>query len=720
MLIGIRYFLCLFVTALALISCSSEAEFGGAGAKSYDQVASRVFNFRSSKIIPQTMTLSDGGRFTSIDLTQRERAPSQVLQRQVKRQSFSEKFVQGHPARFSEEEFELSEAGLLDFLVVVDNSRSMSDERDMVARGLAPLISSFSDINWQIAVISMSNPCIGTSNLIRKTDLNPAAKFAEAVRQSVDWQATEQGFPMAIRALRGQCNNSTRPWLRDGSSVGILFVSDEDNCGSDSGEQRRCANLEGKNADEMVAALRVIRPAEYGRMYAIIDKDGTCPEAGGIGSMYVEALAKTGGTAGSICRDYSSSNGYGEYLSGVSSDVSRIIKRQFKLSSIPDMTQFEVYVDGQVSNGGIVSINGKTVTIDPAAFTHGTKIKFSYSHDAVPMFSQVPVAVTPSLETISVTVNGRSLQQTSDYSYNAVAKTIDFSEMPPADANIHVSYLEDRALQTVFSLDMTGARADTVQVLVNGVLQGSQQYSFDDAGVYFLSPPTDGAVVSIAWRTEAHKVRDYSVSISDPRQPVDWQVIDKTTGINVPATWDGAILSFDHVNVIEGRIVALSIDFGEKSQIRSLKLPTERIDEELIILADGRHNVCFEAVPPDPNSESWTSSLNGKSELEEQKNKNWKARYKGKSITLQCQSGVDYSVLEIKYLHEVERINSFAVLLPLEINPDDSMIGWRVYINGAPTKNFKRDGSVVTLHSDELPPDTRVDIEVLTYTAVGE
>jgi hypothetical protein len=205
----------------------------------------------------------------------------------------------------------------------------------MVSRGLAPLISAFNDTNWQIAVISMSNPCVDSSNLIKKTDTNPSSKFADAVRKSVDWQATEQGFPMAIRALKGQCGNSTRPWLRANSSVGILFVSDEDNCGSDAGEQGRCANVEGKNADEMVNALRVIRPAEQGRMYAIIDKDGSCPDAGGIGSMYNDALAKTGGSAGSICRDYSSTSGYGEYLSSVSKDVSRIVKRQFRLSFSP-------------------------------------------------------------------------------------------------------------------------------------------------------------------------------------------------------------------------------------------------------------------------------------------------------------------------------------------------------------------------------------------------
>lgn len=711
-----RNWFCLSASAIALISCSSEAEFGGSKAKSYDQVASRVFNFKSSNIVPQTLTVSDGGRFTSLDITQLERAPSQVLQKQIKRQAFSETFVQGHAARYSEEEFQLSEAGMLDFLVVVDNSRSMGDERDMVGRGLAPLISAFNDTNWQIAVISMSNPCVDSSNLIKKTDANPASKFADAVRKSVDWQATEQGFPMAIRALKGQCGNSTRPWLRANSSVGILFVSDEDNCGSDAGERDRCANIEGKNADEMVNALRVVRPAEQGRMYAIIDKDGSCPDAGGIGSMYNDALAKTGGSAGSICRDYSSTSGYGEYLSSVSKDVSRIVKRQFRLSFSPDMAQFSVQVDGKAVSGGIVSVNGNVVTIDPAAFSAGSKIKFSYSHDAIPMFTEIPIKAAPSLDTLKIMVNGRVLQPQVDYQYNAQRKVITFTQMPPEDATVLASYLEDKVLLTNFPVDMTGARSDTVKVSVNGVVQAGDVYSFDDSGVDFRNPPADGAIVSIAWRTEAHKVRDYNAKITDPRQPVAWHVVDKVSGVQVPATWNGSVINFEYAQVIEGRVIAFTVDFGEKSQLRTLNLPSERIDDEIKILADGREGVCSVSGTPADLSEQDVSSASDEDNLEAEKKQNWEKRYKGRTVSLQCEPGVDYAVLQVQYLHELERTGSFDVKLPLGTNPDDPMIGWRVFVDGVLNSNFVRSGSLITLDPESLPPETRVDVEVLTYS----
>ena len=712
----------LFFTMVGLtttISCSSEAEFASGGTSGYDQVASRVFNFKSSKIIPQTMTLTDGGRFTSLEITQMERAPSQVLQRQIRRQAFSESFVQGHPARYSEEEFQLSEAGMLDFLVVVDNSRSMNDEREMVGRGLAPLISAFNDTNWQIAVISMSNPCIDSSNLIKKSDPNASAKFADAVRKSVDWQATEQGFPMAIKALRGQCGSSTRGWLRDDSSVGILFVSDEDNCGSDAGEQSRCANVEGKNAAEMVRALRAIRAPEQGRMYAIVDKDGSCPDAGGVGTMYVDAMTQTNGTAGSICHDYSSTNGYGSYLTGVSNDVSRIVRRQFRLSSTPDMAQFNVYVDGKLASGGVISVNGKLVTIDPAAFKDGATIKFGYSHDAIPMFSSLTLRASPSLDTLKVVVNGRTLQIGTEFQYDAANRKIVFTTMPPSDAGVQVTYLEDKPLMTRFAVDLTGVRPETLKVAVNGVNQPEDKFLYGDSGIDFREPPVDGALVSISWRTESHKIRDYGARIVDQRKPVAWQVLDKISGNVVPAVWDGSVLKFDYENVIEGRIVVFTVDFGEKSMSRTISLPTERIDDEVKILADEREGVC--AVDPPPTTAPDTDvTPDPEQKLEETQTIAWKSRYKGKQLQIKCAAGVDYSKLQIQYTHETERTGAFLVKLSPGVDPEDPMLIWSVFIDGVKTKDFKRSGTLISLDGDLLPPETRVDVEVTTYTLVGK
>ena len=295
-----------FIWAPAVVlleSCDSNAHFSGGVKKSYDAAASQVFNFTSSSIVDGNVSVTDGGRYTTFEVTQSEKPASKVIQRQNRRQSYSDNFIQGHPAKFSKEEFQLTEAGMLDFLVVIDDSKSMADEQEMVATGLAALTSEFKDTNWQIAVISASDPCVSASNLIKKGEVNADKKFAAAVKKPWDRQATEQGFPMAIQALKGQCNGLIRNWVRSGSTIGVMILSDEDNCGSDPGEQDRCRNTTGKNAAEMVSFLRGIRSADDARMYAIIDKDGSCPDAGGIGKMYIDAVTQTGGTLGSICHD---------------------------------------------------------------------------------------------------------------------------------------------------------------------------------------------------------------------------------------------------------------------------------------------------------------------------------------------------------------------------------------------------------------------------------
>jgi hypothetical protein len=726
---------------LLMVACHSEADFSGAPKKSYDQVSSDVFSFQSSQIIDGSVTISDGGRYTSFEVKQTEKAPLQVIQRQIKRQAFSDSYVQGHSAKFSKEEFQLSEAGMIDFLLVIDDSASMDDEQSMVATGLSSLISEFKDTNWQIAVISMSDPCVSTSNLIKKTDANIDRKFSAAVKKPLDRRATEQGFPMSIQALKGQCNGALRPWLRDGSSVGILIVSDEDNCGSNPGEQDRCKNIVGKNPSEMVAFMRSIRAQADAKIYALVDHDGTCKDAGGTGLMYVDAVNQTGGSIGSICNDYTTAGGYSEFLKSVSKDVSRIIKRQFTLSAVPDMAQFNVAVDGvDLGTNGVLSIKGNIVTIDPAHFQSGMKITFSYTHDAVPMFAEVPVVTQPDLDSLKITVNGTGLSFGVDYTYDDPRRVIKFSVMPPEDSKISVNYMENKKLNTHFAVDLSGVRPDTLRVSVNGVLQDAAVFAYDQNGIDFSIPPVDGAIISTLWKTDGQKNLSYPASISDPRRPVAWVAKDTTAGIDVPAQWDGKIIKFTADNVIDGRVITVTVDFGEKSAVRIVDLPDERIDSDLMIFADNQPGICEETLKSaqsDVNELPLPAPQNGEKmdlddrpddpgpspggdsgKIEDKKPDDWKKRYKGKQVVLQCKAGVDYQSLIVKYKHEVSRTTEFSVPLPKHLDAMDKNIAWKVYIDGRPTKDFRRDGATVHIDSDLLPPATRVDIEVKVFEPV--
>jgi len=730
--------LALFVSApilIAVTSCRSEVKFAGGTGQTYDAVSSKVFNFTSSTIADGSVEIKDGGRYTSIDIVQAETKPYQVIERQITRKSYNDTFIQGHTARFSKEDFQLSQAGMLDLLLVIDDSSSMKDEQDMVATGLSALIGDFNDTNWQIAVISTSDECVTKDNLITKGDSNAEAKFSAAVRMGTNGSSIEMGFPMSIKALKGECSGLFRngiKWVRSGSSIGVLILSDEDNCGSAPGEVDKCRNVNGKNADEMVSFLRSIRTPEEAKIYAIVDKDGTCPLAGGVGKMYVEAASRTNGTVGSICHDFTVANGYADYLKSVSKDVSRLIKRQFTLSAVPDLALFEVFVDGQkVDATGAFTVVGKTVYIDPARFKTGQKITFSYSHDAIPMFTSVPAQATPDIGTVKITVNGIALARDTEFRFDPVKREFVFAKMPPEDAKVTVSYIEDLKLNTHFGVDLTGLRSETLTVSVNGVTSDPQSYSYGPSGIDFQTPPADGVFVTIYWKTDENKILSYAAAINDARHVVAWTLKDKNLGIDVPAQWNRKNIVFTPGNVVEGRVLSLVVDFGAKSSVRTVDLPDERIDDDVKIFADGQENVCapkdklrgtdYDGVPSKAKALASKEEVKDAPDVEDGKDKKvpeWKSRYKGNQLELQCKDNVDYTDLKIHYKHEVSRTNRFKVSLPAGVSPDGDNLAWKVFIDGAPTKNFKRTGAEVEIEDDLLPPETRVDIELVMYTKV--
>jgi hypothetical protein len=227
-------------------------------------------------------------------------------------------------------------------------------------------------------------------------------------------------------------------------------------------------------------------------------------------------------------------------------------------------------------------------------------------------------------------------------------------------------------------------------------------------GIDFSSPPTDGAIVTVSWKTDEQKILKYAASISDARHPVAWTVKDNINGVVVPADWDLKVLTFSPDQVIEGRVVVVNVDFGAKSAKRTVDLPDERIDDQLTILADAKSDVC-EAVPSQAVSSAALADDEGK-------DKPWKSRYKGREVSMKCQDGVEYAELKVEYRHEVSRTNKFVVKLPPGVEPDDPMLGWKVYVDGKLITGFKRVGSEVELEDDLLPPETRVDVEVITYS----
>lgn len=182
----------------------------------------------------------------------------------------------------------------MDLLIVVDDSGSMADEQDRLGHELPALVGDLFDVDWQIAVVTTSSPCLRMGRAVKKSDPDASEAFRAMVAVGTNGQAEEHGLTTAQEALQGKCPSGTgKSWLRSEAALAVLFVSDED---SVDGEPR-----------QLIELMRSLHPASKLRAYGLIDKDAP---------RYREVITVLGGAVGAI-----SDPEYSRFLSVVSQDL---------------------------------------------------------------------------------------------------------------------------------------------------------------------------------------------------------------------------------------------------------------------------------------------------------------------------------------------------------------------------------------------------------------
>ena len=119
--------------------------------------------------------------------------------------------------------------GKLDILLVIDNSGSMGGEIAKVKQQLSNLLSFVGNSDWQIKVITVEpylSACLrgGVTKADPASDVSYKSLIAAiALRGSNEFMTY-----IAARGLKGECPNlQTTPWLRPGSTVAVVLISDE-------------------------------------------------------------------------------------------------------------------------------------------------------------------------------------------------------------------------------------------------------------------------------------------------------------------------------------------------------------------------------------------------------------------------------------------------------------------------------------------------------------
>ena len=299
----------------------------------------------------------------------------------------------------------------LDILIVIDSSTSMDDEHRFLETGLEPLLSAIEGNDWIIAVTTSEPFKCFLDRIITPTS-DPAA-FGQLIRDAIanNENATtgmEQMVLSTIKALRGECllNDfggihgqdkqfregaqdggellftrcaEKKPWLRNGSNLVILMMSDEDN-------QYASDRIGGKLTDlyfyiESIRKIRstahvygLFKPSASTNWSAWKDNDG-------------ESLFRMVEDICEACSQDESNKQYRKVVEDISKDVSLNLNKNFTLDYQHDGEESKVvlyYGDGESKELKLdvdYKIDGKTLLLISNLPANPKKISVEYSYN---------------------------------------------------------------------------------------------------------------------------------------------------------------------------------------------------------------------------------------------------------------------------------------------------------------------------------------------------
>lgn len=582
---------------------------------------------------------------------------------QISRLPYDLSFTQGSLGEMVEDSEKQVNLGLLDLVVVVDNSRSMEQEQNNLSTKLAPLLQAVVNSDWRLNVVT-TDPAGGCSRaLIKKGDANAEATFASAVTAGITGTSNEQGIRQAVAALN--CSQIS-DFPRSKSSVAVLIVSDEDNCSNGQG----CAANEPWRTqtyllDYLSNTLGRVLGSEarvYGVFWRPDDVQAACSTGAFQANQYDAAVKATKGISGSICdADYKNT------LQRISSDMATILKNQMTLSQTPDAGTLKVYVNDVLKTEGY-TLQGRVITftdIPPA----GATIKATYVVGATPIKKNFVLSAEPAAGTLEVKINDQKVDANA-YVIDPATLELQFLQAPPAKAVINAKFLKAAPLLTSFDL-MQPPKTGTVAVLVNG--QAYADFSIDGTQVILSAPPVDGASIKISFSALVAPVLTYDVKAITSAL-VSYSVHDGSSDeVLSQVSIEDGMLQIPAAMHAEGRLLVLR---GQTATAlpEKLELPDGLIAGTVEVQG-------LEDCPPD----SW--------------------RLEGNTLILACAGLPPSSVVTISYEHQTVVPQSYTH----EAVADPEHGSWQVLVNGVTTANYQRQGQVITL-TETLSPEDSVTI----------
>ncbi len=462
-------------------------------------------------------------------VAQRQNVQSVSQISRLRRPAFIRRQPGQNPSR-QRESFTQANRGILDILLAIDNSGSMSNVIAQVRSNLSSLLTNIGNSDWQIAMVKSDPPstCAVEGRITSKSS-NYAAAYRRLLTFNLEGGSEHmlKKVRWALQGKRGtQCDGS---WLRRGSTVAVIVVSDEPHQCPDSSvcslsAYRSFVNAFGRN-------LRTYGFTAWGPSRAIFDRHG------------------------SITGSYSST------LQEISANIQVSLKDIFTLKATPDGNSMTV----QVSNTAVPSCSSTKTSgcykvvraaggsaLQFVGYTppRDASIDVDYTYGGVAFETEwrLPYDPLPEVETMTVTVTktdgtSSTLVRGTDYHLNGRVLRVVAERVVPQGATLRVDYLENKALQTSFSLNDATGRVhvsgatlvpDSVRVKIsdgNGktIKTLSRGFSFDGTTLTFtdssqvptagISGTTLAQKFTIAYNYRHGKKTSYSFVEHDERLP---------------------------------------------------------------------------------------------------------------------------------------------------------------------------------------------------------
>lgn len=591
---------------------------------------------------------------------------------QIDRPMLTKLHKQGAAGTAITEAFNQGTSGVVDILVVIDNSGSMAEEQLNLSTKLGPLLQEIANTDWQISVITTdaANEC--SRALISKGQANAAALFSTAISAGVSGSGDEEGIYRARQGL--ECTIMGKSWLRPNSSLAVLWVTDEDNCSDGS----TCPAARAFAADPNYVKLSTVFNGRVigtnARFYGIyrIPGDATCTTAPAAGADYHQLVTGSNGAFGSIC-----ANDYTPTLQAISKNIASTLKAQFTLKDTPDAGSLVVKVNDVQKTAGF-TVTGTTLTftdVPPA----NAKIDVTYTSGRQPQLKEFAIDEKPAAGTLSVLVN--MVEVKAGFKVEANPDRIVFEAEPAPSADIRVMFRRDMPLLRDFAMPGINPVGGSMKVFVSDVETKDFTYDAAAKSIRLGSAPIDLAKIKASFKNLNGPVLTYPFTVTDPTIQ-DLRAIDKDTKSPIRITYKDGNLDVNQDDHKEGRVVTVTYKTVDsyKSQIRLARTP---------VLG----SVVLDASPADCTIDQGISVV-------------------GDVLEVNC-SIDDLADFSGSYQYDLELQTSFT--LQNVRNPEEG--SWVVLVEGALRTDYVREGKTITFDAAALPRRGTVTV---TFTPGGK